>query len=162
MIRRSIALVALLGVMAPEPVPADEIKRRALADFSISSSVEVPGGRTLVFLSGTVPDVADPDAAPGTTERYGDTATQAASVLTKLERELQALGMTMANVVKMNVFMVGDPRKGGVMDFDGLMAAYGKHFGTATQKNLPARTTVQVAGLPLRGALVEIELVAAR
>ena len=141
MIRRSIALVALLGVMAPEPVPADEIKRRALADFPISSSVEVPGGRTLVFLSGTVPDVADPDAAPGTTERYGDTATQAASVLTKLERELQALGMTMANVVKMNVFMIGDPRKGGVMDFDGLMAAYGKHFGTATQKNLPARTT---------------------
>ena len=69
MIRRSIALVALLGVMAPEPVPADEIKRRALADFPISSSVEVPGGRTLVFLSGTVPDVADPDAAPGTTER---------------------------------------------------------------------------------------------
>jgi len=48
------------------------------------------------------------------------------------------------------------------MDFDGLMAAYGKHFGTATQKNLPARTTVQVAGLPLRGALVEIELIAAR
>ena len=47
MIRRSIALVALLGVMAPEPVPADEIKRRALADFPISSSVEVPGGRTL-------------------------------------------------------------------------------------------------------------------
>ena len=83
-------------------------------------------------------------------------------MLAKLERELQALGMTMADVVKMNVFMVGDPSKGGVMDFDGLMAAYGRHFGTATQKNLPARTTVQVAGLPLRGALVEIELIAAR
>ena len=162
MIRRSIALVALLGVTAPESVPAEDIKRRALPDFPISSSVEVPGGRTLVFLSGTVPDVADPDAAPGTIERFGDTATQAASVLAKLERELQALGMTMADVVKMNVFMVGDPGKGGVMDFDGLMAAYGRHFGTATQKNLPARTTVQVAGLPLRGALVEIELIAAR
>ena len=162
MIRRSLALVALLGMTAAEPVAADEIKRRAMPDFPISSSVEVPGGHTLVFLSGTVPDVADPDAATGTTERYGDTATHAASVLAKLERELQALGMTMANVVKMNVFMVGDPRKGGVMDFDGLMAAYGKHFDTATQKRLPARTTVQVAGLPLKGALVEIELIAAR
>src|SRR5688572_1558993 len=100
MIRRSIALVAVLGVTASEPVAADEIKRRALPDFPISSSVEVPGGRTLVFLSGTVPDVADPDAAPGTIERFGDTATQAASVLAKLERELQALGMTMADVVK--------------------------------------------------------------
>jgi len=152
MIRCSIALVALLGVMAPEPVPADEIKRRALADFPISSSVEVPGGRTLVFLSGTVPDVADPDAAPGTTERYGDTATQAASVLTKLERELQALGMTMANVVKMNVFMVGDPRKGGVMDFDGLMAAYGKHFGTATQKKCAPRARSRGTGGSLPSA----------
>ena len=140
MIRRSLALVALLGVMAPERVPADEIKRRAMPDFPISSSVEVPGGHTLVFLSGTVPDVADPDAATGTTERYGDTATQAASVLAKLERELRALGLTMADVVKMNVFMVGDPRKDGVMDFDGLMAAYGRHFGTASQKNLPATT----------------------
>src|SRR5688500_20123176 len=65
MIRRSIALVALLGVTASESVTADEIRRRALPDFPISSSVEVPGGRTLVFLSGTVPDVADPDAAPG-------------------------------------------------------------------------------------------------
>jgi hypothetical protein len=78
MIRRSIALVALLGVTAPEPVTADEIRRRALPDFPISSSVEVPGGRTLVFLSGTMPDVADPDAAPGTIERFGDTAKQAA------------------------------------------------------------------------------------
>jgi len=160
--RRSVALVALLGVTALHPAAADEIKRRPHPDYPISSSVEVPGERTLVFLSGTVPDVADPDAAPGTIERLGDTATQAANVLGKLERELRALGMTMADVVKMNIFMVGDPRKGGVMDFDGLMAAYGRHFGTATQKNLPARTTVQVAGLPLRGALVEIELIAAR
>ena len=160
--RRSITLLALLGTAVIPPVSADEIQRRALPGFPISSSVQVPGGRTLVFLSGTVPDVADPQAAPGTIERFGDTATQAASVLGKLEHELQALGMSMADVVKMNVFMVGDPRKGGVMDFDGLMAAYGRHFGTTAQKNLPARTTVQVVGLPLPGALVEIELIAAR
>jgi enamine deaminase RidA (YjgF/YER057c/UK114 family) len=48
------------------------------------------------------------------------------------------------------------------MDFDGLMQAYLKYYGPgADEKHLPARTTVQVAGLPLPGALVEIEVVAA-
>jgi enamine deaminase RidA (YjgF/YER057c/UK114 family) len=58
--------------------------------------------------------------------------------------------------------MVGDPAKGGAMDFEGLMKAYTRHFGAASQGKLPTRTTVQVAGLPLPGALVEIEVVAAR
>jgi enamine deaminase RidA (YjgF/YER057c/UK114 family) len=154
--------MALLGVIVALPAYAADIQRRALADFPIASSVKVPGGTTLVFLSGTVADVADPKAPPGSVEHLGDTATQAASVLRKLERELEAVGMTMSDVVKMNVFLVGDPRKDGMMDFEGLMKAYTRHFGTETQKNLPARTTVQVAGLPLRGALVEIEVIAAR
>jgi enamine deaminase RidA (YjgF/YER057c/UK114 family) len=66
------------------------------------------------------------------------------------------------DVVKMNVFMVGDPAKGDSMDFEGLMKAYSRYFGTAARPNLPARTTVQVIALPMPGALVEIELVAAR
>jgi enamine deaminase RidA (YjgF/YER057c/UK114 family) len=60
------------------------------------------------------------------------------------------------------LFLVGDPAKGSAMDFEGLMRAYVRHFGAATQGRLPARTTVQVAALPLPGALVEIEVVAAR
>ena len=48
------------------------------------------------------------------------------------------------------------------MDFAGLMQAYSKHFGEASNGNLPARTTVQVVALPLPGALVEIEVVAAK
>ena len=48
------------------------------------------------------------------------------------------------------------------MEFVGLMRAYSAAFGTATGGRLPARTTVQVAALPLPGALVEIEVVAAR
>jgi enamine deaminase RidA (YjgF/YER057c/UK114 family) len=159
---KRIVLAALLGAAAIHPVRADNIERRPMADFPIASSVTVPAGRTLVFLSGTVADVADPKATPGTIDRLGDTATQAGSVLGKLARELEAAGMSMADVVKMNVFLVGDPRKDGMMDFEGLMKAYLQYFGTEAQKNLPARTTVQVAGLPLPGALVEIELIAAR
>ncbi len=67
--------------------------------------------------------------------------------LGKIEKELAASGLTMADVVKMNVFMVGDPAKGGGMDFGGLMKAYSRHFGEASKGNLPARTTVQVAAL---------------
>jgi enamine deaminase RidA (YjgF/YER057c/UK114 family) len=62
----------------------------------------------------------------------------------------------------MNVYMVGDPAKGGTMDFAGLMKAYSAAFGEATHGKLPARTTVQVAALPLPGALLEIEVVAAQ
>jgi enamine deaminase RidA (YjgF/YER057c/UK114 family) len=141
---------------------ADAIVRRPLADFPIASSVAVPGTARIVFVSGTLADVVKPDAPAGSIERLGDTETQAASVLGKIEKELAASGLTLADVVKMNVFMVGDPAQGGGMDFGGLMKAYSRHFGTAGQGNLPARTTVQVAALPLPGALVEIEVVAAR
>jgi enamine deaminase RidA (YjgF/YER057c/UK114 family) len=150
-------LVPALGAQA-----ADTIVRRALPDFPIASSVAVPGAARVVFVSGTLPDAAKPEAPAGSIERFGDTATQSASVLGKIAKELAESGLTMADVVKMNVFMVGDPAKGGAMDFAGLMQAYSKHFGAASNGNLPARTTVQVVALPLPGALVEIEVVAAR
>jgi enamine deaminase RidA (YjgF/YER057c/UK114 family) len=141
---------------------ADAIVRRPLADFPIASSVAVPGSARIVFVSGTLADVVKPDAPAGSSERLGDTETQSASVLAKIEKELAASGLTLADVVKMNVFMVGDPAKGGGMDFGGLMKSYSRYFGEASKGNLPARTTVQVAALPLPGALVEIEVVAAR
>jgi enamine deaminase RidA (YjgF/YER057c/UK114 family) len=158
-----IACVAtLLLVTSLLPAQAQDIVRRQTGDFPISSSIRVPGNAELVFLSGTLADVAKPDAPAGSIERLGNTETQTASVLAKLAKELEASGLTFADVVKMNVFMVGDPAKGGAMDFEGLMKAYTRHFGAASQGKLPTRTTVQVAGLPLPGALVEIEVVAAR
>jgi len=124
--------------------------------------VLVPPGAGIVYLSGTLADPVKPDAPAGSAERLGDTEAQATSVLGKLAKELAASGLSMSDVVKMNVFLVGDPAKGGAMDFEGLMKAYARHFGTAAQPNLPARTTVQVVALPIPGALVEIEAVAAR
>lgn len=141
---------------------ADTIVRRSLSDFPIASSVAVPASARLVFVSGTLADVAKPDAPAGSIERLGDTEVQAASVFGKIAKELAASGLGMADVVKMNVFMVGDPSKGSAMDFAGLMKAYSRYFGEASGGNLPARTTVQVAALPLPGALVEIEVIAAK
>ena len=153
---------ATLCAVATSPASAHDIIRHANPNMPIASSVLVPNGADLLFVSGTLADVANPSAPAGSIERFGDTATQAKSVLDKLAKELAVSGFTMADVVKMNVFLVGDPSKGGGMDFEGLMHGYLQHFGTATQKNVPARTTVQVAGLPVPGALVEIEVIAAR
>lgn len=155
-------LAGLLAVAFVLPAHAGDIVRRPLGDFPIASSIVVPAGTELVFLSGTLADVARPDAAAGSIERLGDTETQAASVLGKLAKELAASGLTMADVVKMNVFLVGDPGKGGTMDFAGLMKAWGRHFGEPSEGKLPTRTTVQVVALPIPGALVEIEAIAAR
>lgn len=157
-----VGLGTLLLAMAMIPAHAQDIVRRQAGDFPIASSVLVPAGTELVFLSGTLADVVNPDAPAGSVARLGDTETQAASVLGKIEKELAASGLTFADVVKMNVFLVGDPASGGTMDFAGLMKAYTRYIGAASQGKLPARTTVQVAGLPIPGALVEIEVIAAR
>ncbi|MGE0829903.1 MAG: Rid family hydrolase, partial [Hyphomonadaceae bacterium] len=88
--------------------------------------------------------------------------TQTASVLQRLEAALTAEGLTFADVVQARVFLVGDPRINGRMDFAGLNAAFSEKFGTAEQPNRPARTAIQVVALPLPGALVEIDVIAAR
>jgi enamine deaminase RidA (YjgF/YER057c/UK114 family) len=156
-------LPALFVAVTALPAHAHDIIRHANPNVPIATSVMVPAGADMLFVSGTLADVADPAAPPGSIERFGDTATQAKSVFAKIAKELSAAGFTMADVVKMNVFLVGDPRKGGVMDFEGLMQAYIKVYGMRPQeKSLPARTTLQVASLPVPGALVEIEVIAAR
>lgn len=160
--KRTLGCLFLLTIFAAVPLHAAEIVRRPLGDFPISSSVRVPPGAELIFLSGTLADVAKVDAPAGSIERLGDTETQAASVLGKIGQELAASGLTFADVVKMNVFLVGDPTKGGQMDFAGLMKAYARFVGAPSDGRLPARTTVQVVALPIPGALVEIEVVAAR
>lgn len=158
-----LATIALLALTSLQPASAQDIVRRTSPTFPIATSITVPAGSQLVFVSGTLADVADDKAPAGSIERLGDTATQAQSVLGKIAKELDSAGLTMADVVKMNVFLVGDPRKGGTMDFEGLMKAYMQVYGPGpSAKSLPTRTTVQVAGLPIPGALVEIEVVAAR
>ena len=77
------------------------------------------------------------------------------------QARLRAHGMTVGDVVMMRVFLVappGQPR----MDFAGMMTAYREFFGTAAQPRIPARSTMQVAGLVDPGWLVEIEVTAAK
>jgi enamine deaminase RidA (YjgF/YER057c/UK114 family) len=156
--------ILLTASLTAGMVQAEEIKRtiNPSSTMPFATAVTVPAGAQIIYFSGALADVANADAPKDTFEAYGDTKTQVTSVLKKFEKMLAGEGLTMADVVKVNVFLVGDPKLDGKMDFVGLNAAYGQFFGTAAQPNKAARSTVQVAALARPGSLVEIEMTAAR
>lgn len=157
--RVAAAVAATLVLMSG--TEAAEIVRHPLAGgskFPIARAVEVPAGKTIYFHSGITPAPLDAKAAEGSPEYWGDTRTQALSAFGRIKESLDSLGLSFKDVVAMTVYLVGDPAKGGRMDFAGFMSAYTQFFGTAEQPNLPARSTVQVAGLVAPGMLVEIEV----
>jgi enamine deaminase RidA (YjgF/YER057c/UK114 family) len=149
---------ALVLAAAAVSNAADVVRHSNGTNFPIARAVEVPAGKTIYFHSGTTPAPLDSKAPPGTPEYWGDTKTQTVSVFNRLSESLKSLGLGFGDVVAMTVYLVGDPAKGGKMDFEGMMAAYTQFFGTKEQPNLPARSTVQVAGLVAPGMLVEIEV----
>ena len=151
---------AALGLALCTPAAAQDIRRVVPDGAAIANSVEVPPGSRLVYISGTVPDVADPAAPQGSVQRFGDTATQTRSVLRTIAQRLQAHGLTLGDVVMMRVFLVAPPGTQR-MDFAGMMTGYREFFGTAAQPHRPARSTMAVAGLVDPGWLVEIEVTAA-
>jgi enamine deaminase RidA (YjgF/YER057c/UK114 family) len=159
------AAAAAILALASACAISDEVTRHPLPNnstFPIAQAVEVPPGTTLIWHSGTVPGAANPEAERGSREFWGDTEAQALSVFARMEQSFAKLGVGFGDVVKMTVFLVGDPELGGRMDFDGFMRAYTKYFGTEEQPNLPARSAVQIAGLAGEGMLVEVEVVLAR
>jgi enamine deaminase RidA (YjgF/YER057c/UK114 family) len=155
--RHLILLAAAFGAAGAD---AQEVRRVGAPESPISASVELPRSSRLVYVSGTVPDPADPAAPPGSAQRYGDTATQTRSVLRKIQAQLALHNLSMRDVVMMRVFLVAPPGAQR-MDFAGMMAAYREFFGTQAQPMRPARSTMQVAGLVDPGWLVEIEVTAA-
>jgi enamine deaminase RidA (YjgF/YER057c/UK114 family) len=119
-------------------------------------------GDTLYVSGMTGPPVTPEDKTKGTPAVYGDTEQQTMGALKAIETTLKGQGLTMADVVEMQVFLVGDPAKGGKMDFAGMNASYGKFFGTAEQPNRPVRAAVQLAALANPNALVEIMVIAVK
>ncbi len=79
----------------------------------------------------------------------GDIQTQTRQVMQNLTAILEAAGTSLNNVVKTTIFTTN------LADFAAINQVYGSYFTNQP----PARSTVQVAGLPL-GANVEIEVVA--
>jgi 2-iminobutanoate/2-iminopropanoate deaminase len=80
----------------------------------------------------------------------GGITEQTRRALDNLSAILQAAGASLQNVVKATVFLTD------MAHFGAMNEVYKEYFGSSEP---PARSTVQVAGLPL-GAMVEIECVA--
>jgi 2-iminobutanoate/2-iminopropanoate deaminase len=99
-----------------------------------------------VFLSGQTPI----DPATGQLVE-GEVGEQARRCVDNLSAVLAAAGLTLDDVVKVNVYLTS------MDDFAEMNEVYASRF----TEPYPARTTVAVAGLPL-GARIEIELVARR
>lgn len=106
------------------------------------SQAIIDGNR--VFLSGQIPL----DPATGKLVQ-GDIATQTRRVLDNVRAVLEAAGSSLQRVCKTTVFVTD------LGHFAELNRVYGEYFGD----DPPARSTVQVAALPL-GAAVEIEVIA--
>jgi 2-iminobutanoate/2-iminopropanoate deaminase len=97
----------------------------------------------LVFVSGQIPMDSKGKIVAG------DIVVQTVQVLENLKAVLAAAGLTLADVVKTTVFLAD------LADFHEMNRVYGEFF----PEKPPARSTIQVGGLP-KGAAVEIEAVA--
>ena len=161
-LRTTTALAAAL-MLAPAIAGAQDIVRHKIpnSDFPIAQAVTIPPNATIHFISGQVPPVVDKAADQNAIAAFGDTKTQTIGVLNRIKDILAGMGLGMGDVVKMQVFLVGDPATKGRADITGFMAGYTQFFGGA-QPNLPARAVMQVAALSNPGWLVEIEVVAAK
>lgn len=124
---------------------AKKIIKAATAPAAIGPySHAIDTGLGLIFTSGQIAiDPATGDLVEGGIEA------QTERVFLNLKAVLEAAGSSLNQVVKTTVFLQD------LKDFAAMNEIYGKYLGTDS----PARTTVQVAGLP-KGSLVEIEAIA--
>jgi enamine deaminase RidA (YjgF/YER057c/UK114 family) len=158
MVIKHLPLLALL-LVASLPASAQYRKQIPLPPSQNSTGADLPiaaavwAGDTL-YVSGWL----DPDM-----KTHTDSKSQTVGIIQDLEKLLISQKLTLGDIVMMRVYLHADPAKEGKGDFAGMMAGYSQFFGTKQQPNKPARTTLQVV-LPAasRGALVEIDVVAAR
>ena len=103
------------------------------------------GFERLVFVSG------QGATNPATGKLVGDNVeAQTTQCLKNVEAILKAAGSGLQHVLRCGVFLVD------MREFPKMNASYARMFGD----HRPARTTVEVAGLPGEGLLVEIDAIA--
>ena len=154
-------LAAMLSALVVDHSACAEVIRYPIPNstFPISQAVEIRGNVTTYYVSGQVPPIVNKDFDSNTREAYGDTTTQTVGALNRIKTILEGFGLSMGDVVKMQVFLVHTPAS--PMDFKAFMDGYTQFFGGA-QPNLPARSVVGVASLANPGFLVEIEVIAVK
>jgi 2-iminobutanoate/2-iminopropanoate deaminase len=111
-----------------------------------SHAVEVDG---LVFVTGQLATDPDDDSRP----LPEGVEAQTHKVMDNLRRVLEGIGLSLANVICVRIFLTHFAR-----DYAAMNAIYAGYF---PPERLPARTTVGVTHLA-RGGIIEIDLVAKR
>ena len=105
------------------------------------------GFERLIFVSGQAA------VDPATGKLSGNTvAAQTDQVIKNIDALLTAAGSGLQHVLRCGVFLLD------MREFEAMNGVYRRMFG----EHRPARTTVQVAGLPGEGLLVEIDAIAYR
>jgi len=126
-------------VNMPKEIIATERAPKAIGPYS--QGVKAGG---MVFFSGQIP------LDPVTGEQVGeDIAEQTERVMENIAALLQAAGLGFGDVVKSTIYLAD------LGNFASVNEVYGRRFPA----DPPARSTVEVKGLP-RGAGVEIEVIA--
>ena len=113
------------------------------APAAVGPYSQAVSGGPFVFVSGQIPLDKKGNMM------QGDIVVQTVQVLENLQAVLEAAGLTLAHVVKTTVFLTD------LADFPEMNRVYAEFFA----ERPPARSTIQVAGLP-KGAAVEIEAIA--
>jgi len=162
---RTALCVSLAATLLPAAAAHAQVtKIQTNPQALILDAADVKAGTDMIFLSGQLAspvDTAKTFADVKSVEDLGDTRTQTISVLTKIKGILESRGYTMADLIKLTLFVAADPKLGH-MDFAGANEGFKQFFKTAENPTTVARSTFQVAALAGPYFLIEIEATAAK
>ena len=164
LIRAIAATAASASLLVAAPAMAQVTKYQSNPKSPILDGAEVKAGTDLFFLSGQLAAPIDPKTSPFAVksfEELGDTKTQTISALTKIKALLESKGYTLADLVKMTLFIAPDPKL-GKLDFAGANEGFLQFFKTTENPGTVARSAFQVAALAGPYYLIEIEGIAAK
>jgi 2-iminobutanoate/2-iminopropanoate deaminase len=158
----TVAALTISIVPAAAEAQVTRIKRNPAA--LILDAAKVTAGADMLYISGQLPSPLDPNLPMSevkSIEQMGDTKAQTISCLEKIKAILESQGYTMADLVKISLFVAADPKL-GKLDFAGANEGFKAFFGTPENPTTVARSTFQVAGLVGPHFLIEIEAIAAK
>ncbi|MFY0593359.1 RidA family protein [Roseivirga sp.] len=136
----------------------EEVSRFEREGSSILKGVKIPEGKSLYLASGIVATEIDASIPAGDRGRFGDTYDQSVSALKRIENYLSEEGLGLKDVVSMKVYVAPDPENDGKPDFQAWFKAYGEYFGTDSNPNKVARSTIGVYTLVDPNKFIEIEV----
>ncbi len=143
-----------------EATPNPRVRRFGSAAYGSAAATLVLPGTALVFTAGILADPVDPTQPENAVARFGDMATQTASVLVKLEQTLRTQNLAWDDIFYVRALL--SPVAGeAAVDFAGFGRAFEQAFSVRNPLHRPALTVWAAPGFNATGRIVEIEVYAA-